>query len=121
MGCSDLERTIKIRVKSINDLARMAASSIAFGQPTYILRFHDRRNNTVVYGILAVFRDYYKLYGIPLFYYYEDSKGEVPMNANYVLVKTESNEERIELSRGSKPGYVVIPIINLEHPPKFLE
>ena len=118
---NDVKQTIKIRVKSISDLARMAASSIAFGQPTYVLRFRSKKNNAVVYGILAVFRDYYKLYGIPLFYYYEDTKGEVPIGANYILVKTESNEEKVELSRGSKPGYVVIPIINLEAPPDFLE
>ena len=59
-------KVIGIEVASFNDLVRMAASSMALGQATYILR-HESGKGTV-YGILAVFRDYYKFYGLPLFY-----------------------------------------------------
>jgi len=114
-----MQRAIKVRVKSFADLARMAASSIALGQATYIIRYVEGSNT--IYGIMAVFRDYYKLYGIPLFYYYVDSEGEIPEDKNYVLIKTDVSGELIEFSKGSKAGYIVIPIINLYEPPDFIK
>jgi len=114
----EINKAFKVRVKDFNDLARMAASSIAFGQPTYIIRYENKDKR--VYGILAVFRDYFKLYGIPLFYYYIDTEGKIPSDTNYVLVKTDANGEHIELSKGTKPGYIAIPIINLKELPSFL-
>ncbi len=111
------ERVVKIRLKSIRDLVRLAASSIALGQLTYILRYKVK--GKVVYGVMAVFRDFYRLYGVPLFYYVEGAE-EVPADANYALLKSDGVEERIEFSRGAKAGYVVIPIINVTKPPKFL-
>ncbi|MCD6278904.1 MAG: cren protein [Desulfurococcales archaeon] len=119
MSTSDTQRAIKVRVKSFADLARMAASSIALGQATYIIRYVEGSNT--IYGIMAVFRDYYKLYGIPLFYYYVDSEGKIPEDKNYVLIKTDASGELIEFSRGSKAGYIVIPIINLYEPPDFIK
>ncbi len=119
MGIEGIQKAIKIRVKSFADLARMAASSIALGQATYIIRYVD--GGSVVYGIMAVFRDYYKLYGIPLFYYYVDTEGKIPKDRNYVLIKTDVSGEMIEFSKGTKAGYIVIPIINLHEPPDFIK
>ncbi|HDD25682.1 MAG TPA: cren protein [Acidilobales archaeon] len=117
---TEIDKAFRIRVKDFNDLARMAASSIAFGQPTYIIRY-VKDDKTTIYGILAVFRDYFKLYGIPLFYYYVDEGNRISLEANYVLVKTDSDGEHIELSKGTKPGYIAIPIINLKEFPTFLQ
>ena len=114
-----VDKALRVRVKEFSDLARMAASSIAFGQPTYIIRYKNDEGRTI-YGILAVFRDYFKLYGIPLFYYYIDEDNSIPHSANYVLVKTDTDGEHIELSKGTKPGYIAIPIINLKELPSFL-
>ncbi len=119
MTIEGVQKAIKIRVKSFADLARMAASSIALGQATYIIRYVDSGNT--IYGIMAVFRDYYKLYGIPLFYYYVDTREEIPKDKNYVLIKTDVSGETIEFSKGTKAGYIVVPIIDLYEPPDFIK
>ncbi len=113
-----MEKVVGVELKSFNDLVRLAASSIAMGQPTFILRF--RRNGHYVYGILAVFRDFYKMYGMPLLYFYSDTSGELPEDQNYVLLRSDEAGEHIEFSKGSRTGYVTIPIINLEKPPEFM-
>lgn len=114
---SDLRHVIKLRVRSLNDLARMAASVVALGQPTYIVRF--RNSGKTVYGLLAIFRDYFNLYGLPLLYYYVDEEGKYP-EGNYVLIKGEESGERVEVSKGVKAGYISIPIVELVEVPEFL-
>jgi len=115
----NLNKVIGIRLKSFNDLVRLSASSIAMGQATFILRYS--KHESTVYGVLAVFRDYYKMYGLPIFYYYLDTSGVVPQNFNYVLLRSDETGEHIEFSKGSRSGYVVIPVIDLERPPKFMD
>ncbi len=119
MSTSGIGKAIKVRVKSINDLVRMAASSIAMGQPTYMLRYEEE--GRVLYGIMAVFRDFYKYYGVPLFYYFIDEDNVVPKEANYALLRSSDTEERIEFSKAAKTGYVIVPIINIAEMPDFLE
>ncbi len=106
-------------MKGYQDLVRLAASSIAMGQSTFILRFI--KNDKPVYGVLAVFRDFYKMYGVPLLYYYVDNEGKIPRDANYALLKSSNAGETIEFSKGSKAGYITIPIINLAETPEFIE
>jgi len=114
-----MEKVVGVKLKSFNDLVRLAASSIAMGQPTFILRF--KRSNYYVYGILAVFRDFYKMYGVPILYFYNDISGRLPINQNYVLIRSDEGGEHIEFSKGSKTGYVTIPIVNLESAPEFMD
>ncbi|MEM0505272.1 MAG: cren protein [Sulfolobales archaeon] len=113
---SELRKVIKLRVKSLNDLARMAASVIALGQPTYIVRIKE--GEKTLYGLLAVFRDYFNLHGIPLLYYYVDEDGSV--EGNYILIRSDETGEKVEVSKGIKPTYISIPIINLVESPEFL-
>jgi len=115
-----INKVVKVRVKSFKDLARMAASSIAMGQATYIIRYTNE-SGSIIYGVLAVFRDFFKLYGIPLFYYYEDSEKSIPTDSNYVLVRSDDTGEKIELSKGARSGYLTVPIINLAEPPEFIK
>ncbi len=113
---NEIRKVIKLRVKSLNDLARMAASVIALGQPTYIIRIKD--GGKTAYGLLAVFRDYFNLHGIPLLYYYVDELGGV--EGNYILIKSDESGERVEIGKGIKPGYLSIPIVDLAELPDFL-
>ncbi|MCS7107923.1 MAG: cren protein [Sulfolobales archaeon] len=113
---SELRKVIKLRVKSLNDLARMAASVIAIGQPTYIIRIKD--GGKVIYGLLAVFRDYFNLHGIPLLYYYIDEHGGI--EGNYMLIRSDETGEKVEVSKGIKPTYISIPIVDLAEFPEFL-
>lgn len=118
-GVNDIQRVIKLRVKSLNDLARMAASTLTLGQPTYVIRFRDS-DGRQLYGMLAVFRDYFNLYGIPLLYYYVDD-GRSASDGNYILIKSDEGGERVEISKGVKTGYISIPIIDLAEVPEFLK
>ncbi len=109
---------VPVKLASVNDLVRMASSVAAAMQPTYIVRYRSN-NGKVILGFLAVFRDYYNYYGIPMFYYVID-EDEHFKEAKYVLVKLDETGERIEPSRTTKPGYIAIPIVNIENAPEFL-
>ena len=111
------EKLIPVKVSGIHDLARIAASIITLGQPAYLVRFTSR-NGSKVYGIIAVLRDYYKLYGLPMLYYYVDSEGRLG-DGNYLLVKVDDQGEHVELSKSTRPGWVAIPIIDLAEKPPF--
>jgi len=111
------EKVLPVKLNSINDLVRLAVSTITPQALTYIIRFWV--DNKIVIGILGVFRDYYKYYGLPLFYYYTVNPAEHPalVEANYVVVST--SEERFEFTKQPKPG-VSIPIIGLSEKPPFI-
>jgi len=114
------ERLIPVKVGSIGDLARIAATIVTLGQPAYLVRF-EASGGRKAYGIIAVLRDYYKYYGLPMIYYYEDSDGKLG-DGNYLLVKVDDSGEHIEVGRSTRPGWIAIPIIDLaEKPPFFPE
>ncbi|MEM2597582.1 MAG: hypothetical protein QXT50_02840, partial [Thermofilum sp.] len=71
-----------------------------------------------VYGVFIVFRDYYRLYGVPMFYYVISEK-ELP--GNYLLYRSDESGEYVEVSKGIKPGYVAVPIVNLREKPQLLD
>ncbi|RLF14519.1 MAG: cren protein [Thermoprotei archaeon] len=105
-----------LKVDSLNDLARFAASMAALGQPVYVIHFKDGERH--IYGVFAVYHDYYDLYGIPLFYYYESDK---ELDGRYILVKAEEPKETIQVSYGTRPGWINIPIVNLREKPGFID
>ncbi|MET1159852.1 MAG: hypothetical protein ABWW65_02725 [Thermoprotei archaeon] len=113
----EIDKVIPIRMSSLNDLIRLALAISTPQSTTYILRY--RENERVVVGILGIFRDYYKLYGLPVFYYYSCSGEEAHslLNANYIIVS--SDAEKIEFSKIPKPG-LSIPIIGLGEKPPFI-
>lgn len=111
------EKLIPVKVGSLRDLARIAASIVTLGQPAYLVRFPGKDGGKV-YGIIAVLRDYYKLYGLPMLYYYVDSGNELG-DGSYLLVKLDDQGEHIEVSHATRPGWVAIPIINLAEKPSF--
>lgn len=113
----ELRKVVAVRVNDISDIARMAASVMTLGQPMYIIRF--KHDNKYIYGILAVFRDYYNYYGIPMFYYYVDEDNKYA-NAKYLLLKADESGERVEAAKGSRPGWVSIPVVELKEKPAFL-
>lgn len=106
---------ISLRVNSIEDLARFVASIAALGQPIYVLHFNDDGKD--VLGIIAVYRDYYKFYGMPIFYYYVSEK---EISGKYFLVKAEERGEQVLVSEGVKPGWIAVPIIRLKEKPPFI-
>jgi len=112
-----IEKVVPVRVGSLGDLVRLAASISVPQGSSYILRFD--REGKIVLGILGVFRDYYKYYGIPIFYYYiaEGREAEELMNTNYIIASL--SEEKFEFSKHPKPG-ITIPLIRLAEKPAFI-
>jgi len=105
-----------IRVKRVEDLCRLAATMITMGQPTYLVRI--KSSDSPIVGLLAVYRDYYKFYGVPVFYYApcEGSCAE----RKYVSFKVDESGERVEFVDRAVPGSVMIPIIELDSLPELL-
>ncbi len=112
------QKVVPLKTKTLNDLIRLAAATAGPQGMTYILKFHDEKGRLVL-GVLGVFRDYYKYYGVPMFYYYvvDDSIRENVEDSNYIIVST--GEERIEFSKHPKPG-LSIPLIHLASKPAFI-
>jgi len=113
-----IEKVVGIKVSSINDIARFAMSLASLGQTPYIIRF--KKENKVVYGLLAVFRDYYKYYGLPLLYYHVDDDVSKHSGKNYILIRSDEAGEKVEFSEGTRPGWIAIPILDIETIPDFL-
>ncbi len=111
------EKLVPVKVSSIRDIARMAATIIALGQSTYIVRF--RKSGRLYYGLVALLRDYYDLYGLPLLYYCSREGGEGEEKKHYLLVKLDEQGEHVELSESTRPGWVAVPIIDLAEAPRF--
>lgn len=113
----EVESVVAVKVSSLNDIARLAASLISMGQPSYIVKFYE--GDKPVYGLFAIFRDYYKLYGVPMIYYHPVDRDN--KDSKYVLVKTDGVEEEVKLSPTTKPGYIAVPIIVLAEKPSFIK
>lgn len=112
-----IEKALTLRVSTLQDLVRLAISMAVPSQLTpYLLKF--RHNGKIILGLLGVFRDYYKYYGVPVFYYFSvDESNKQVLEANYIITST--GEEKIELSKNPRPG-VLIPLIELAEKPPFL-
>lgn len=111
------EKVIPLKTASFNDLIRLASASIIPHQiMTYLIKFKHR--GKIVIGILGVFRDYYKHYGLPVFYYYTFDENDLQVaESNYIILYT--GEDKFEFSKNPKPG-VSIPIISLAEKPVFI-
>ncbi|RLE80875.1 MAG: cren protein [Thermoprotei archaeon] len=110
------ERCINVRLSNIESLARFIASLFASGHPVYILHFKTSLGKHV-YGFLAVLKDFYKYYGLPLFYYVILEK---PLQGSFILVKLGDERMEIRFSEGVKPGWIYAPIVSLSEPPAFI-
>jgi len=109
------EKAVGVKLRSIADLARLASSMAGMGSGIYIVHFtHEGKH---YYGLLVTFRDYYKYYGIPIFYYVE--RGE-PLRGRYLLIKVDESGEKVEESGGSRSGWICLPIVDLAEKPSFI-
>jgi hypothetical protein len=111
------EQIVAINVLSANDIVRLAASSISLGQFTYLIRFSVKGKK--VLGTLAVFRDYYDMKGIPLFYYVECQDRDCG-ESKYVSFKIDESGEKVKFTNKNIPGTIMVPIIEFKHPPPFI-
>ena len=111
----EVRPALAIRVSSLEDLARLAGSNAArmMVMPIYSFPYKDKR----VFMVQTIFKDHYKLYGIPMIYYYVASDDKT---SKFLLWRVDDEGEKVILSDKSMPGWVVIPVINLTDKPIFL-
>ncbi len=116
MSKEDLRKVLTIRVGSLKDLVRLAMTYATPSQTIFLLKFYE--GDKLVVGLLGLFRDYYKFYGLPILYYHicSDDEKEKVVNANYIIAST-SDGERIEFSKTPKPGMSIPLITFAEKPP----
>jgi hypothetical protein len=110
------EKALGIKLAGIADLARLASSMVSMGGSVYVVHFAHKGKH--YYGLLATYRDYYKYYGVPLLYYVEVDE---PLKGKYLAIKVDESGERVEGTEGVRPGWICIPIVNLERKPGFVE
>lgn len=109
------EKVIGIRLEGIADLARLASAMVGMGGGVYIMHFeHEGKHH---YGLVITLRDYYKLNGVPLFYYVETQE---KLRGNYILVKVDEGGEKIEVHNGVRAGWICIPIVSVVKKPEFI-
>ncbi len=113
----EVSKALEFEVSSLADLARLAASMVAYAvvMPIYAYNEDDR----VVMFVQTSYRDYYKHYGIPIVYVYRASLVEA-QKGKYVLLKVDDTGERVEVSDRSRPGWTSIPIVWLKRKPPII-
>lgn len=110
---------VAVRVSSLGDLVRLASSTahMMVVMPVYRFRYRGK----VVYAIQTIYKDFYKLYGVPVVYYYvSEDDGLDASKAKYILVKVDEMGEKVEITDRTKPGWIGVPLVNLESKPPFI-
>lgn len=116
-GEQELRKVMPVRVSSLKDLVRLTMTYTSSGQTIFLIKFFDK--DKLVIGMLGLFRDYYKLYGLPILYYHvcDDREREKILNANYIIIS--STDESLEFSKTPRPG-LSIPVISLAEKPSII-
>ena len=115
----ETEVAVAVRVSSLGDLARLASSAAHMMVVMPIYRFRYR--GKVVYVIQTIYKDFYKLYGIPVIYYHvSEDDGLEASKAKYLLIKVDEMGEKVEITDRTKPGWIGVPLVNLESKPPFI-
>ncbi|WFO75699.1 hypothetical protein J4526_02170 [Desulfurococcaceae archaeon MEX13E-LK6-19] len=117
MSSEEIKKVLPIRVGSLKDLVRLAITYTSSGQSIFLLKFKE--SGKIIIGMLGLFRDYYKLYGLPVLYYHicNGEEEEKIRDANYIVVST--NDERIEYSKTPRPG-ISLPLVTLAEKPPII-
>lgn len=115
MDDTSIKPVVKIKLRDLADLARFASTTASVGHTTYVIHYVEESQH--IYGLFIVYRDYYRLYGVPMFYYITTEK---PLEGNYILFRADDAGEHVEVREGSKPGWIAIPIVNLDEKPAYL-
>jgi hypothetical protein len=109
-------KAVPVRVSSLSDVVKLAALTAARMAPLPVYRYAS--DSATVYFVQTVFKDYYRLYGLPIIYYYVEQGSS--RRGKYILVKVDEEGEKIEFSEGSRPGWIPIPIVDLSELPAFI-
>ncbi len=108
---------ISVRVKTLADLVRLA-SSLA-GRMVVMPIYRYRAGKGAVYFLQMMYKDYYRCHGLPVIYYYK-SEDEGERDPKYIMIRTDDSGERLEVTDRARPGWIVVPVINLAEKPVYV-
>jgi hypothetical protein len=111
----NLYRTpIGLKVSSISDLARLAISYSTPMSPPRTL-FRIRNEGKTIIALILSFPNYYELRGLPLTFYFECEEGNASCKtSSYLSYRVIEGGEQVQFTDKSLPGWVMIPVINVE-------
>jgi hypothetical protein len=107
---------VAVRVKELQDLVRLATSLA--GRMVVMPVYRYKTGDSAVYFLQMMYKDYYRCYGLPVIYYYI-AKGENE-DPKYIIIRTDESGERIEVTDRFRPGWLVVPVINLAEKPVYV-
>jgi len=108
-----------VRVASLADLVRLASSFASRMVVMPVYRFVGEGG--ALYFLQMMYKDYYRCYGVPVVYYYWWEGDELPPEkAKYVLVRGDETGEKVEVSDRTRPGWIIVPLINLAELPPYV-
>ena len=119
-GKGKVEPALVVRVSSLGDLVRLAGTlaSRMIVMPVYRVRVEGGS----VWFLQMMYKDYYKYYGIPVVYvYFWEGDDRPPSKTKYILAKSDETGEKIEVSDRTRGGWLVVPVINLDGLPEFIQ
>lgn len=92
-----------------SNVVMLLAYNASTGEPVGLVRLE------------IVDRIFYKLYGIPVIYYHvSEDDGLEASKAKYLLIKVDEMGEKVEITDRTKPGWIGVPLVNLESKPPFI-
>ena len=108
-----------VRVASLADLVRLASSLASRMVVMPVYRY--RRGDGALYFLQMMYKDYYRCYGLPVIYYYFwEGDDRPPEKARYVLVRGDETGEKVEVTDRTRPGWIIVPLINLASLPPYV-
>ncbi|MHA1860007.1 MAG: hypothetical protein ACTSVF_02780 [Candidatus Asgardarchaeia archaeon] len=109
---------MKVKLKSLKDLVRLAVTWSLRQNSTAILYFRDERGSKFM--LLAIIDGYYDYSGLPILFYTESDE-ELDDSISFLAYNAEG-EEKVEFKRAIDDRTLrYIPIIRLSEIPEFLK
>ncbi len=110
---------VGVRVASLADLVRLA-SSLA-GRMVIMPVYRVVGEKGSLYFLQMMYKDYYRCYGLPVvYYYYWEGDTRPAEEVRYIMIRSEETGERLEVTDRTRPGWIVVPVINLAEKPVYV-
>ncbi|TFF84820.1 hypothetical protein EU523_01145 [Candidatus Heimdallarchaeota archaeon] len=114
-----IKPALKIQLKSLTDLIRMAFFNAARNHGLNFLFFKDKEKDELILGFLTGVSGYYKLWGVPMFFYVPLEKE--PKNMNFIKYSSKEEIEKWEFTKSTREvtKWNYLPVIQLAEKPIF--
>ncbi len=109
---------INLKLKSLEDLARLLASKAFSSGKEVTPVFYFKVGEFHVYGSLLFTDGFFDLNTLPIFVYYVSKK---PLKGRFIGYRIEAGKELVEVVDAPEGTGLFFPVIELEDPPLFIK